>query len=138
MVLRSLRTAFILAGFALVVATAGDVHSIFVRANLTGQGSTLPPNEQLREMSTADIRLHLSAPELAKRAVSGQIALGTIFLMIGFGLHAFIVRRRKREEERAVEDSEQSRRVKVHAAPAYPGRDKRKMDRWFLWMTVKM
>jgi|GEM_PF-1921361 len=128
MVLRTLRTTLILAGFALLISTAGDLHSIFMQASVTGQGSTLPPNEQLREMTTAEIRMHQSAPELAKRSVSGQIALGAIFLMIGFGLHAFIVRRRK----------EQVNVVKVHAAPAYPGRDKRKMDRWFLWMTVKM
>jgi len=129
MVLRSLRTTFILAGFALLISTAGDLHSLFMQASLTSQGSTLPPNEQLSEMSTADIRLHQSAAELTKRSLSGQIALGAIFLFIGFGLHAFIVRRRKQEDDRI---------IKVHAAPAYPGRDKRKMDRWILWMTVKM
>lgn len=128
MVLRATRTALILAGFALIVSTAGDAHSLFLKANLTDQGSTLPENETLRQMSTAELRLHLSAPERTTRTVSGQIALGTIFLVLGFGLHAFIVRRRQREE----------RAVKVHAAPAFPGRDKRKMDRWFLWMTVRM
>lgn len=125
MVLRTLRTSFILAGLTILVSTAGNVHSV-MRANLTEQGSTLT-NLKIEQMSTAEIRQHLSAPEQAKRSVSAEIALGSMLLLLGLGLHAYI--KRRLPDERA---------VKVHAASAAYGRDKRKMDRWFLWMTVRM
>ena len=128
MVLRTARTAFILAGFALLISTAGDVHTLLVRADLTGQGSTVLKQEELTSLSTLELRQHLSAPELNKRSVSAAIALGSIFLFLGFGLHAFLVRRKKTGEQA----------VQVHAAPARRGCDTRKMDRWFLWMTVRM
>lgn len=144
MVLRTLRTSFILAGLTILVSTAGNVHGI-LRANLTGQGSTLN-GARLEEMSTLELRQHLSAPEQARRSVSAEIALGSMLFLMGMGLHAFL-RRRKVGDEHAVEDpaaspersrGEQCRRVKVHAAPVRSGRDKRKMDRWFLWMTVRI
>lgn len=125
MVLRTLRTSFILAGLTILVSTAGNVHGL-IRANLTDQGSTLS-DLQITQMSTGEIRQHLSAPEQTKRNVSAEIALGSMLLLLGLGLHAYI--KRRRPDERA---------VKVHVAPAAYGRDKRKMDRWFLWMTVRM
>lgn len=134
MVLRTLRTSFILAGLAILVSTAGDVHGI-MRANLTSQGSMLT-NLKIEQMSTAEIRQHLSAPERTKRSVSAEIALGSMLLLLGLGLHAYL--KRRTADARAAEDPERSRRVKVHAAPVVHGRDKRKMDRWFLWMTVRM
>ncbi|MDD5041926.1 MAG: hypothetical protein PHX87_05725 [Candidatus Peribacteraceae bacterium] len=125
MILRTFRTSFILAGLAILVSTAGDVHGV-IRANLTGQESMLT-DVAIEKMSTAEIRQHMSAPEQTKRSTSASIALGSILLLLGLGLHAYL--KRRHTDERA---------VKVHAAPVNYGRDKRKMDRWFLWMTVKM
>jgi len=124
MVLRTLRTSFILAGLTILVSTAGNVHGL-IRANLTDQGSMLT-DLKIEKMSTLEIRQHMSAPEQSRRNTSAEIALGSMLLLIGLGLHAFL---KRRPQERA---------VKVHTAPAVRGRDKRKMDRWFLWMTVKM
>lgn len=125
MVLRTLRTSFILAGLTILVSTAGTVHGT-IRANLTSQGSMLT-NLKLEQMSTTDLRLHLSAPERTRREVSAEIALGSMLLLLGLGLHAYLKRR-------SVDGSA----VKVHAAPLRKGRDTRRMDRWFLWMTVRM
>lgn len=125
MVLRTLRTSFILAGLTILVSTAGNIHG-FMRANLTGQGSMLT-GLKIEQMSTVEIRQHMSAPERMRRNASAEIALGSMLLLVGLGLHVYLKRRRP-----------DARAVKVHAAPVLRGRDKRKMDRWFLWMTVKM
>ncbi|OIO55716.1 hypothetical protein AUJ46_00255 [Candidatus Peregrinibacteria bacterium CG1_02_54_53] len=125
MVLRTLRTAFILSGLVILVSTVGNVHTI-MRANLTSQGSMLS-DVNIEKMSTLQIRQHLSAPERTKRDASAEIALGSMLLLLGLGLHAYI--KRRTPDERA---------VKVHTAPVRRGRETRKMDRWFLWMTVRM
>ncbi|MDD5103769.1 MAG: hypothetical protein PHX93_05210 [Candidatus Peribacteraceae bacterium] len=125
MVLQTLRTSFILAGLTILVSTAGNVHGI-MRANLAGQGSMLT-DVNIEKMTTMEIRQHMSAPEQTKRNVSAEVALGSMLLLLGLGLHAYI--KRRLPDERA---------VKVHTAPVVHGRDKRKMDRWFLWMTVRM
>ncbi|MFH1444819.1 MAG: hypothetical protein ABIG34_05560 [Candidatus Peregrinibacteria bacterium] len=134
MVFRTLRTTFILAGLVILVSTVGNVHGI-MRANLTSQGSMLS-GLNIKEMSTLQIRQHLSAPERTKRDASAEIALGSMLLLLGLGLHAYI--KRRTPDERAAEGPERSRRVKVHTAPARKGRETRKIDRWFLWMTVRM
>lgn len=131
MVLRTLRTSFILAGLVVLVSAAGDARGL-LRANLTSQGSTLP-DLATTQISTMELRQHLSAPERARRDASGEVGLGSIFFLIGFALHAAI-RRRGQGNECAVEES----RVRVHTAPARKGRETRRVDRWFLWMTVRM
>lgn len=125
MVLRTLRTGFTLVGLTVLIASAGDTHGT-IRANLTQQGSMLT-DLAIEQMSTLEIRQHMSAPERTKRTVSAEIALGSMLLLLGLGLHAYL--RRRNSSERA---------VKVHVAPARKGRETRRMDRWFLWMTVRM
>lgn len=125
MVLRTLRTAFILAGLTILLSNAGDVHGA-IRANLTGQGSTVR-EAAIGDIPTMELRQHWSAPELQRRSVSAEIALGSMLFLLGMGLHAYLMRRKGTEQA-----------VKVHAAPVRRGRETRKVDRWFLWMTVRM
>ena len=96
MLLRTARTAFLIAGIAILFSSFADVRQA-AQANLTGQGSLMIE----QNLST----LHGSAAEQTRRDASGTIALGTLFILLGLGLHASLVRKQAA-----------GRPVKVHRA----------------------
>ena len=117
MVLRTTRSAFLIAGALLLLSAFADVRQA-AQANLTGQGSLV-----IEQGVSAQ---HGSAAEQTRRDASGTIALGTLFLFLGFGLHAAIVRRQAA-----------GRPVKVHRATerSHTGTARRY---WILRMNVRM
>lgn len=124
MVLRTARTAFLIAGVSLLLSAVGDVHRT-VNANLAGQGS-LAIEQDTGKMSTTELRQHWSAPEQARRSASGTIALGTLFILLGLGLHASLVRRQAA-----------GRPVKVHRATE-KSRTGTARRYWILRMNVRV
>lgn len=124
MVLRTARTAFLLAGIVILASSIGDVSSV-TRANISGQGSTVL--ERRDEGPTLKAGWHFAALEETQRGVSGEIALGALFIILGLGLHMFVVRRQ------AV-----GRPVKVHQAIGRKADTKSPHKHWILWMNVRM
>jgi len=126
MVLRTARSAFLLAGIVLLASSIGDVSSV-TRASISGQGSTVL--ERRDEGPTLKAGWHFAALEEAQRGVSGEIALGALFMILGLGLHLFVVRKQ------AI-----GRPVKVHqAVGGKTQRDARNPHKhWILWMNVRM
>lgn len=118
MFLRTIRSAFILSGLVLLLSAFTDARSA-IRANiLSGQGSLV-----IRESTE---QWHAAASQEAQRTTAGQIALGALFLFLGFGLHAAMVRRQSA-----------GRPVKVHKTLEHK-HEKSPQRHWVLWMNVKM
>lgn len=122
--LRIFQSAFFIAG--IVCLTAGLRGALLAReyAATSGQGTTTlelkaPP------LSTMELRRHWSAPELGSRRAAGEVTLGAFCILLALGIHTFTIRRRA-----------DGRMVRVHTNTR-PGRQKRQVDRWFLWMNVR-
>ena len=126
MVLSAARTAFLLAGMVLLASSAGDVSSV-TRASISGQGSTVI--EHRDQVPTLKEGWHLAALEQTQRGIAGEITLGALFIILGLGMHMFVVRRQSAE-----------RPVKVRQAIGKkPERDARNPHKhWILWMNVRM
>ncbi|MDD4628145.1 MAG: hypothetical protein PHE68_02000 [Candidatus Peribacteraceae bacterium] len=126
MVLSTARSAFLLAGIILLTSSVGDVASV-KRASVSGQGSTVI--EHRDEVPTLKEGWHFAALERTQRGVAGEITLGALFIILGLGLHMFVVRRNTAE-----------RPVKVHQAIGKrPVRDAKSPHKhWILWMNVRM
>jgi len=119
MVLRTARSAFILAGLVLLLSALTDARSA-IRANmLSGQGSLV-----IRE--TTEQQWHASAAQETQRTTAGQITLGSLFILLGLGLHASFIRRQAA-----------GRPVKVHQAPESRRRSAVRRN-WILWMNVRI
>jgi len=126
MVLSTARTSFLLAGMVLLASSMGDVSSI-TRASVSGPGSTVI--EHRDEVPTLKEGWHFAALEQTQRGVAGEITLGALFIILGLGLHMFVVRRNAAGQP-----------VKVHQAIGKkPERDARNPHKhWILWMNVRM
>lgn len=125
MFLRITRSAFLIAGIALIAGGLGGQILDRSLATLTGQGATIV--RSVSEDTVPMLKPGFHAAASVDQNLAGQIALGAIFMIIGFGMHAFVIRRRISGE----------RSVAVHGAEKH-GRDSRKPNHWILWMNVRM
>lgn len=117
---RVAQSAFLIAGIALM---AGGLQKMILTrslASLTDQGSSVVQEAQI----SSSFRPGFLATAAETDNVAGLVVLGAIFMIIGFGMHAFTIRRKNGE-----------RVVPVHEGRH---RESRKPNHWILWMNVRM
>lgn len=125
-----LAASFLFAG--IICTLAGSTNA--VTASLSGQGSTIVFEDPLAiPWTPMEQELHAAAPETQGENVVGQIALGALFIALGFGLHALWVIRERDEWPVPVHAGS----GKKLAKPKRP-RKKRKMDVIWIERTIRL
>jgi hypothetical protein len=115
---------FLVAGIVILVSSG--VRMTDARGKLvTGQGSTIIGQNAASDSEDAEWHA-VSTQE--PRSLAGEIALGTLFVLLGLGIHIFTMRRRVGE-----------RRVQVHGpGPKDKPERPRGKQHWILWMNVRI
>lgn len=91
-------SAFLSIGAAIMTLSSGYA----LVGSISGQGSTVVEKVALEPMLIQAQTILPAASELTQGSGAGIIAFGMLMMLLGFGLHAFIVLRNREEEERSV------------------------------------
>ena len=115
--------AFLVAGVILLV-TSGTRITDASDGSTTGPGSTIVRQRVVR--ATVVPGWHAAATP--GKSVAGEMALGVLFILLGLGIHTFVLRRKTCEK-----------RVKVHGpSPKNKPEKNAPKQHWILWMNVRM
>ena len=90
-------SAFLGIGAGIITLSSGYA----LLGSISGQGSTIVEKVASEPMFIQAQNILPAAPEVTQGTSAGIIAFGMLMMLLGFGLHAFIVLR-NRDDERAV------------------------------------